>query len=113
MASVHPDLQPQPDLTAYSDPDTSLPCSGVDYGAATPCSTTPVNGDDEDTPPPLPERNYCNEDFGLEDVPPPLPERNYSWSDLEDNDDEALGDNSEDEYAVTALGNKVRVLVCK
>ncbi|KAL5457025.1 hypothetical protein EMCRGX_G034260 [Ephydatia muelleri] len=96
MASIHPETQAQAHLTAYVDPptphdDTSLPCSAVNYGCA---------------PQLLKKRHYCNEDLGLEDAPPPLPERNYSWSDLEDNDDEALGDNSEDDAPPTPLGDK-------
>ena len=116
MASIHPETQAQAHLTAYVDPptphdDTSLPCSAVNYGCAPQLLKSETNAegiDDEDPPPPIPERHYCNEDLGLEDAPPPLPERNYSWSDLEDNDDEALGDNSEDDAPPTPLGDKVQ-----
>ena len=111
MSSVYPEVQAQADLTAYGDPpalihgDDAPPYSSVGYPH--PSYSETAGTSDEDVPPPLPERNYCSEDLGLEDAPP-LPQRNYSWSDLEDNDDEALGDNSEDDYvAVSPLGDKV------
>lgn len=113
MECIHPEVSVQAVLTAYVDPTTHGDgvelCSTGDYGAASLTTTT-----DEDAPPPLPERHYCNEDLGLEDSPPPVPVRNYSWSDLEDNDDEALGENSEDDtytsFTSTPSSDKKKVI---